>query len=59
MTNNDVLRRIRYTFDFSDSEMISIFGLADLEVTREQVSDWLKKDDEFVMQNYNRSRLNP
>lgn len=45
MTNNDVLRRIRYAFDFSDSKMIAIFGMADHEVTREQISDWLKKDD--------------
>ena len=45
MTNNDILRRIRYTFDFNDSKMIAIFALADHQVTREQVSDWLKKDD--------------
>lgn len=44
MTNNDILRRIRYTFDFSDSKMISLFALAGETVTREQVSDWLKKD---------------
>jgi len=43
MTNNDILRRIRYTFDFSDSKMITIFGLADHKVTRAQISDWLKK----------------
>lgn len=43
MTNNDILRRIRYTFDFGDSKMMAIFGLADLTVTRAQVSDWLKK----------------
>ena len=46
MTNNDVLRRIRYAFDFNDSKMIDIFGLADLEVTREEISDWLKKDED-------------
>ena len=45
MTNNDVLRRIRYTFDFSDSKMISLFALAGETVTREQVSCWVKKDD--------------
>ena len=27
MTNNDVLRRIRYTFNFDDSKMMAIFGL--------------------------------
>jgi uncharacterized protein YehS (DUF1456 family) len=46
MTNNDVLRRIRYIFNLSDSGMIAIFGLADCQVTREQISDWLKKEDD-------------
>jgi uncharacterized protein YehS (DUF1456 family) len=45
MTSNDVLRRIRYIFDLSDSAMIAIFGLGGCEVTREQVSDWLKKEE--------------
>lgn len=46
MTNNDILRRIRYAFDLSDTNMISIFGEADREVIREEISDWLKKDDD-------------
>ncbi len=46
MTNNDVLRRIRYIFDFDDSKMIDIFGLADHQVTRGQISEWLKKDED-------------
>ncbi len=46
MTNNDILRRIRYTFDFNDSKMIAVFKLADYQVAREQISDWLKKDDD-------------
>lgn len=46
MTNNDILRRIRYIFDFDDSKMIAVFGLADHLVSREQISDWLKKDDD-------------
>ncbi|MCK5697301.1 MAG: DUF1456 family protein [Gammaproteobacteria bacterium] len=45
MTNNDVLRRVRYIFDFNDDKMIAIFALADDQVTREQLSDWLKKED--------------
>ena len=51
MNNNDILRRIRYTFDFSDSKMIALFALADHAVTREQISDWLKKDDDPAYQN--------
>ncbi|WP_028470974.1 DUF1456 family protein [Neptunomonas japonica] len=46
MTNNDVLRRLRYTFDFNDSKMVAIFRLADHEVTRSQVTDWLKKEED-------------
>lgn len=46
MTNNDILRRIRYSFALNDTKMMNIFAQADLEVTREQVSDWLKKDDD-------------
>lgn len=44
MDNNDVLRRIRFVFDFSDSSMIALYGLADFPVTREQISAWLKKE---------------
>ena len=50
MTNNDVLRRLRYIFDFSDSKMIAVFGLADHPVTRADVSDWLKKDNDPAYQ---------
>lgn len=46
MTNNDILRRIRYIFDLKDNKMIKIFALAEHEVTREQISAWLKKDDD-------------
>ncbi len=46
MTNNDIVRRIRYIFDLSDSRMIAIFGAADHQVTRAQISDWLKKEDD-------------
>ena len=51
MTNNDILRRIRYTFDFNDSKMIAIFAKADFEVTRAQVSDWLKREDDPAYKN--------
>ena len=46
MTNNDVLRRMRYIFDLNDTTMISIFAHTETEVTREQISAWLKKDDD-------------
>ncbi len=46
MKNNDILRRLRYAFDFTDSKMMSLFSLGGEDVTREQVSDWLKKEDD-------------
>lgn len=46
MYNNDILRRIRYILNLSDSQMIGIFRSASCEVTRAQVSDWLKKNDD-------------
>lgn len=46
MINNDILRRIRYTFDFNDKEMVDIFALADTKVTQEQVVHWLKKEED-------------
>jgi uncharacterized protein YehS (DUF1456 family) len=46
MTNNDVLRRLRYAFDFTDTAMIALFDLGGMSVTRAQVSDWLKKDED-------------
>lgn len=46
MKNNDVLRRIRYAFDFNDSKMMALFALGGTTATREQISSWLKKDDD-------------
>lgn len=57
MTNNDILRRIRYTFDLSDSKMIEIFGLADYQVNRAQISDWLKRDDDPAFQEISDNQL--
>ncbi|MBN0986765.1 DUF1456 family protein [Amphritea pacifica] len=46
MNNNDILRRLRYTFDFSDTKMIGVFRHAELAVTRVQLSSWLKREEE-------------
>jgi uncharacterized protein YehS (DUF1456 family) len=45
MTNNDILRRLRYSFDFNDFDMIDIFALAEYEVERSKVNNWLKPDE--------------
>jgi uncharacterized protein YehS (DUF1456 family) len=57
VTNNDILRRIRYIFDFNDEKMMAIFSQADHPVTRGQISDWLKKEDDPAYQNCNDTEL--
>lgn len=46
MNNNDILRRVRYCFDYSDTKMIEIFALTNHKVNREQICNWLKKEDD-------------
>lgn len=46
MTNNDIMRRVRYIFDFNDSKMIDLFAVAGQQVTRDQVSAWLKREED-------------
>lgn len=51
MTNNDILRRIRYLFDYNDLKMVELFKLADYNVTKVVVSDWLRKsEDPFIIE---------
>ena len=57
MTNNDILRRIRYTFDYHESKIVNIFAQADYKVSLEQVSNWLKKEDDPAYQACNDSQL--
>lgn len=57
MINNDVLRRLRYIFDLSDSKMMSLSSTAEQKVTRSQISDWLKKDDDPSQQKCNDASL--
>ncbi|MFO7706413.1 MAG: DUF1456 family protein [Halopseudomonas sp.] len=46
MTNNDILRRLRYAFDLKDSAVIDILALADRDVSEEQVAAWLKREED-------------
>lgn len=46
MQNNDILRRLRYTFDFGDDQMMKLFANGDLEVDRPTLSNWMKKEDD-------------
>ena len=46
MTNNDILRRIRYAFDFTDEKMMHLCESGGRKTPREHVSDWLKKEED-------------
>jgi len=48
MNNNDILRRLRYTFEFNDKAMIKTFAEGGLKPTREHISDWLKREDDLA-----------
>lgn len=52
-----MLRRLRYTFNFNDKQMIALFASSGLQVSREQVSQWLKKDDDANFVNCMDSQL--
>lgn len=51
MNNNDILRRVRYIFDFSDPLMLSIFKLGGYEGTKPELASWLAREEEpeFVL----------
>ena len=57
MDNNVILRRLRYIFDFSDSQMIGLFDSAGMEVSRSLISNWLKKEDDEEFEKINDKRL--
>ncbi len=46
MSNNDILRTLRYTFHFHDHKMAEIFALGGMNVYFEEVALWLKKEDD-------------
>ena len=46
MSNNDVLRTLRYTFHYHDHKMKEIFALGGKDISFEEVALWLKKEDD-------------
>lgn len=50
MNNSDILRTIRYIFNFKDPEMVNIFKAGGLELKREEVANFLKNDEEEYFQ---------
>lgn len=46
MNNNDILKRLRYTLDLNDTQMVELYQAAPTPITRVEVSDWLKKEED-------------
>jgi uncharacterized protein YehS (DUF1456 family) len=46
LTNNDVLRSLRYTLDLSEPAMVEIFQLDGFDIPRDVIPAVLKKEDE-------------
>lgn len=46
MTNNDILRRIRFTFNYTDQKMADIIASTNYKVSPELIKKWLKKEDD-------------
>jgi len=47
MTPNDILRRLRYAFDFKDSTMLEIFQLSEHEIDLATLMNLLKKEEDI------------
>lgn len=47
MKNNDILRRIRFVFNLDDSKMMKLSSTKETKVSRAEISDWLKRDDDI------------
>lgn len=50
MNNNDVLRRLRYMFDYNEHKIVAIFALAEEKIAGPQITCWMKKDDHAEFQ---------
>ncbi|CAK9886403.1 MAG: hypothetical protein XXXJIFNMEKO3_02836 [Candidatus Erwinia impunctatus] len=46
MTNNDVLRSVRYMLEMNDIKMVGLLALAGCEVTVDEMVAFLKKEDD-------------
>ncbi len=57
MTNNDIIRSIRYSFGLSNPEIIRIFALGGLSVTQEEAAVWFKKEEDPEFKPLNDLRL--
>ena len=40
------MRRVRYIFDFSDSEIKELFSSVEMDVDKDQIINWMKKEED-------------
>lgn len=52
MDNNDILIRLRYALDIKDKDMVEIFELGGVELTKEEVLKVLTKSEENADESY-------
>jgi uncharacterized protein YehS (DUF1456 family) len=48
MDNNDIFRRLRYILGYNDLKMTEVFAQADHVLPQQEVTLWLKKDEDPV-----------
>lgn len=46
MTNNDILRRLRYALDISDTKLVEIFSLGGVKLDVVEIKDRLKREED-------------
>lgn len=57
MKNNDIIRRIRFVFNLDDSKMMKLCSSPERKVSRAEISDWLKRDDDIGHKELNDNEL--
>lgn len=45
MTNNDILKRLRYLLDYNDAKMVAVYKLFNQNIVKATMTNWLKKED--------------
>lgn len=50
MTNNDIIRRLRYAFNYTDEQVQKLMASAGYEATKSMVVNWLRKDDDELLE---------
>ena len=45
MTNNDIIRQLRYIFDFSDQQMQQVFAAANYDTDIQSIKSWLTNNE--------------